>query len=226
MSEHYWPNTRWVCLTIAFLETVRLLDATLLFLALYHPLFVLPSYPRTSQFISTKKVLHLVNMTSRDYLRQSTLPSPTITSIQTAIELQSGESLRDVEVIPVSLIFEEEIRRIRYEEGLQALGEYFQANPTHRSCVELILTLTHRMLGLIHFYTASEKEVKSWCLKQGKTILESSAVVDVNITRYGFDLGVVLCCVGMYSVSCRTSGFFCVKSGADLMSAYAYCIGC
>ena len=124
-------------------------------------------------------------MTSRDYLRQSTLPSPTITSIQTAIELQSGESLRDIEVIPVSLKFEEEIRRIRYEEGLNALGEYFQANPTHRSCVEMILTLTHRMLGLIHFYTASEKEVKCWCLRQGKTILESSAVVDVNITRYG-----------------------------------------
>jgi ribosome-binding ATPase YchF (GTP1/OBG family) len=122
-------------------------------------------------------------MTSRDYLRQRGQPSPAVISIQQAIELQSGESLRDTEVFPVSLSFEEEIRRIRSEEGTDAVQEYFIANPTHISAVETILTLTHRNLGLIHFYTASEREIKCWCLKQGKTILESSAMVDVNITR-------------------------------------------
>jgi len=127
-------------------------------------------------------------MTSRDYLRQVSLPSPTVTSIQQAVEMLSGEALRDTEIIPISLAFEENLRDIRTHEGMDAIHEYFAANPTHTSAKDTILSLVHRNLGLIHFYTASEKEVKCWCGKQGKTILECSSVVDVNITRYAFCL--------------------------------------
>eukprot|EP01032_Pedospumella_encystans_P009083 gene9083-10725_t len=135
------------------------------------------------KFISTKKVLYLVNMASRDYLRQVSLPSPTVTSIQQAVEIMAGEALRDTEIIPISLAFEENLRNIRTNEGMDAIHEYFAANPTHTSAKDTIVNLVHRNLGLIHFYTASEKEVKCWCVKQGKTIMECSAVVDVNIAR-------------------------------------------
>jgi hypothetical protein len=87
-------------------------------------------------------------------------------------------------VFPISLAFEEELRRIEREEGTEALLEYYSANPTHTSAVGTIVAESHRMLSLIHFYTVDERRVKRWCLRQGKSIQESAAVVDVNIARW------------------------------------------
>ena len=131
-------------------------------------------------------------MSSRDYLRKEGAQIEVIQSIQQAVELMGGgEPLattggaggRESEVFAVSLEFEQNLNRIEKEEGNEALCQYFAANPTHISAVQLILDETHRALQLIHFYTASEREVKCWCLKQGKTILESSSIVDINVTR-------------------------------------------
>ena len=125
-------------------------------------------------------------MTSRDYLRQlaSSSLNPLLTSIQQAIEIMSGDTApRDTEMIPISLAFEENLRDIRTREGMDAIHEYFAANPTHISAKDTILQLVHRNLGLIKFYTASEKEIQCWLVRQGKTIIECSSVVDVNITR-------------------------------------------
>lgn len=89
----------------------------------------------------------------------------------------------NTEVFPVSLQLEDSIREIARVEGPAGVQEYFAANPTHSSAVPTIIAEVHRALGVIHFYTTNEREVKCWCLKQGKTILESAAVVDVNISR-------------------------------------------
>lgn len=123
-------------------------------------------------------------MAPRDYLRSNSAQHPAILSIQQSVELASGEIGKDAEVFPISLAFEESLRRIELQEGPEALKTYYQANPTHVSAVGTILTEVHRALGIIHFYTADERMVRCWCVKQGKNIQESAAVVDVNLSRY------------------------------------------
>lgn len=179
------------------------------------------------QLLTTKRMLLLVNMSSRDYLRQQYSTHPTVLSIQQAVELHSGGDSgpavsaagakgsavvdeeggsvegsvcgsinggrsAENEVFPVSLQLEESIREIFRVEGPAGVQEYFAANPTHNSAVPMIIAEAHRALGLIHFYTTNEREVKCWCLRQGKTILESSAVVDVNITRYAWSFELLI----------------------------------
>jgi ribosome-binding ATPase YchF (GTP1/OBG family) len=136
-----------------------------------------------SQVLSTKKVLYLVNMTPRDYLRSNSAQHPAVLAVQQSVELQSGESGKDAEVFPISTAFEESLRRIELQEGPEALKSYFEANPTHVSAVGTILAEVHRALGIIHFYTVDDRLVRCWCVKQGKNIQESAAVVDVNISR-------------------------------------------
>lgn len=131
-------------------------------------------------------MIYVVNMSTRDYLRCLIREEthPTVQAVQQAVELSSGgEGQRESEVFPISLLFEENMRQIELTEGVDALIQYHLANPTHLSAVDTILVEIHRALNLIHFYTATEQSVKCWCLRQGKTVLESSAVVDVNITR-------------------------------------------
>jgi hypothetical protein len=150
------------------------------------------------QLLSAKKTLYLVNMTSRDYLRKGIAQTPAVQSVQEAVDLLIGDRPSSSggggggggtgagagsEVITLSLEFEENLFRIETQEGPDALAEYFLANPTHASAMPFILAEAHRSLGLIHFYTTTERDVKCWCLKQGKTIMESSAIVDVKISR-------------------------------------------
>ena len=134
--------------------------------------------------LSTKKVLYLVNMSSRDYLRSGSSQHPTVLSVQQMVEFLNGDALKDMEVFPISLAFEDSLRRIEKEEGLEAIKAYHDANPTHISALDTILIEAHRALSIIHFYTANELQVKCWCLKQGKTILDSCAIVDVTVARY------------------------------------------
>jgi ribosome-binding ATPase YchF (GTP1/OBG family) len=152
--------------------------------------------PSAAQVLSTKKVLYLVNMTARDYLRSNSAQHPAVLAVQQSVEMQSGESGKDPEVFPVSLAFEENLRRIELQEGPEALSTYYQANPTHVSAIGTILREVHRALGIIHFYTMDERMVRCWCVKQGRNIQESAAVVDVNISRY-----ICVCvCIMQYSV--------------------------
>jgi ribosome-binding ATPase YchF (GTP1/OBG family) len=83
----------------------------------------------------------------------------------------------------VSLAFEESLRLIERDEGAPALVSYRAANPTHLSCLPVVVKMSHRALGLVHFYTADDREVRCFSLKKGKTLMEASACIDVHIMR-------------------------------------------
>ncbi len=119
-----------------------------------------------------------MNETSRDYLRKR--QTPALIAIKEAVS-QSG--LGDVlsEVLQISTEFEANLDHIeRFEDS----EEYTQANPTHVSAVPLIIKTAYRTMGLHHFYTANASLVKCYGIKEGTTIKDASALVDVNIYRY------------------------------------------
>jgi ribosome-binding ATPase YchF (GTP1/OBG family) len=88
------------------------------------------------------------------------------------------------EMTAVSLSLEQNLRNIELgPNGKEELEEYFIANPTHISANNAIFNGCYRTLGLIRFYTASEKEVKCYLLRAGLTVLDASGLVDVQIMR-------------------------------------------
>eukprot|EP01038_Epipyxis_sp_PR26KG_P006277 gene6277-8644_t len=127
-------------------------------------------------FISAKEVVYCANITSREYLMgMNSSNHQYLASIKDAIDMQGGG-----ELIPISIEFEQSLLDIERENGLD---EYFQANPTHRSCIPIITQELYRSLEIIHFYICNETEVKCYCLKQGSTLSEAASKVDENIAR-------------------------------------------
>ena len=65
-----------------------------------------------------------------------------------------------------------------------ALEAYKAANPTHKSCIPFVVQESLRALNLLRFYVCREdKDVLVYLLRQGSTIVEAAARVDVHISR-------------------------------------------
>lgn len=129
------------------------------------------------QFFSAKDMVCTLNVTSRDYCRKNApIISKVTQDLQNAISKMAGDCF----LLDISVEFEDNIRRLRTE---GTLDEYFRANPSHESCIKKLMRACFRSMEVIHFYTCSENEVKTYCLRQDTTLIEASALVDVNIAR-------------------------------------------
>jgi len=82
----------------------------------------------------------------------------------------------------MSVVFEEMLYDLLLQ-GQDVLTEYTLANATHISALPQIISKAYSQLRIIHFYTATEKEVKCWCLRKGKSILESAECIDATVAR-------------------------------------------
>lgn len=126
--------------------------------------------------LTAKKMLYLLNVSSRDYLRNGA--SSTFDSLCTAVEQLGGESAAEVKRI--STKFEDAYGDI---ERAGELDVYHAANPHHFSAIHSIVEESLRLHALIRFYTANELEVKCFLGKRGKMIVEVANLIDVFIAR-------------------------------------------
>ncbi|KAJ1433989.1 hypothetical protein B484DRAFT_446981, partial [Ochromonadaceae sp. CCMP2298] len=134
------------------------------------------------RFLTSKCVLYLVNMSSRDFLRPGgTVQVEALRVAREAAEMLAGDG--DADVLPVSLVFEEKLRCLERDEGAGALEMYVLANPTHRSMLPVLVQQAQRAIGLLHFYTADNREVRCFALKKGRNIMEASAALGVHVMR-------------------------------------------
>lgn len=123
-------------------------------------------------------------MTSRDYLRSigPDASSHSLNGILKQISSHVASKGHGGEVLSVSAVFEEKLYDLSLQ-GRDVLMEYTQANATHVSALSQIISKAYSQMRIIHFYTATEKEVKCWCLRKGKSILESAECIDATVAR-------------------------------------------
>jgi len=127
------------------------------------------------KFLTSKEVVVVVNMDTRDYVRSPEWhASPTGIIGRISQRLIKGHGLKDAVTIPYSGSFEENLRRLGSEEAVE---HYFRANPSHRSSQVSLATSIFKALKMIHFFTCGKEEVRSWCLPKGYTAPEAARTI-------------------------------------------------
>ena len=123
-------------------------------------------------------------MSSRDYLRSigHDANSHSLNEILKQVSSHVASKGHRGEVLSVSAVFEEKLYDLSLQ-GRDVLTEYAQANATHVSALSQIISKAYSQMRIIHFYTVTEKEVKCWCLRKGKSILEAAECIDATVAR-------------------------------------------
>jgi ribosome-binding ATPase YchF (GTP1/OBG family) len=166
----------------------------------------------TYQFITAKEMIYLLNTTSRNYLRggvEAPALQPILAeiismdqfSIAMAVSIEFEQSLERVTEESDKTVFYlgshclsrnfdvdmgSDIDDIKGTgpESIEPLAAYKLANPTHKSCIPIVIKECYRALNLIHFYVlVPGRELTVYCLRQGATIVEAASKVDENIAR-------------------------------------------
>lgn len=85
----------------------------------------------------------------------------------------------DVTVLKVSARLEEELAELDEKESAELLASY---GVTENGLTAIIRSGFH-ILGLISYFTAGEKEVRAWTLRQGSTAPEAAGVIHTDFER-------------------------------------------
>ncbi len=83
------------------------------------------------------------------------------------------------DVIPVSAKTESELSELSQEEQAQYLKEL----GVEQSGLERVITEGYKILELISFLTAGEKEVRAWTIKKGTSAVNAAGVIHTDFTK-------------------------------------------
>lgn len=124
--------------------------------------------------MTAKEVIYLVNLSSWDYHRDR--KTPVTESLENYCQ-NRGES---PSIIQVSMEFEQQFYIVELQNQTE---QYQKANPRHISCVVKIFREIRHFLSIIHYYTITETEIKSWALRYGGTIVDAAGKIDAFLAR-------------------------------------------
>jgi GTP-binding protein YchF len=114
------------------------------------------------QFLSAKPILYVYNVD----------------------ETQMGEfetkKLDQKVKIEICAKLERELREI---EDLEEREEFLKAMGIKESALDRVIHATYKLLGLITFLTAGEKEVRAWTIKKGSTAQEAAGAIHSDIQK-------------------------------------------
>jgi GTP-binding protein YchF len=82
-------------------------------------------------------------------------------------------------VLPMCNQLEAEIAELDYEEGLEFLQDMGLDEPG----LNKLIRESYKMLSLITYFTAGEKEVRAWTVKDGSTAPEAAGVIHTDFQR-------------------------------------------
>ena len=86
---------------------------------------------------------------------------------------------RDSVVLPMCNQLEAEIAELDYEEGLEFLQDMGLDEPG----LNKLIRESYKMLSLITYFTAGEKEVRAWTVKDGSTAPEAAGVIHTDFQK-------------------------------------------
>jgi GTP-binding protein YchF len=94
-------------------------------------------------------------------------------------QLMSYAQDRNSVVLPMCNQLEAEIAELEYEEGLEFLKDMGLDEPG----LNKLIRESYKMLSLITYFTAGEKEVRAWTIKDGSTAPEAAGVIHTDFQK-------------------------------------------
>lgn len=82
-------------------------------------------------------------------------------------------------VVPLSILFENEVQQINVEERSIYYNEY----NLHDSSIDRIISLAYRQLELITFFTCGPKEIHAWTIKKDTNIKDAAGEIHSDLSR-------------------------------------------
>lgn len=126
---------------------------------------------RHLNLLTSKKVLYAANVDEADVTDPDANPY-----VQTVKRIAAAEGAG---VIPICARLEAEIAELEEEERRQFLEEL----GLKASGLDRLVAAAYRLLGLITFFTAGEKEVRAWTIREGTKAPQAAGVIHSDFER-------------------------------------------
>jgi len=127
---------------------------------------------REYAFISAKPVLLVLNVADSDFSR----PAAEIAGFTELEQLAADEGL---ECIKVCAALEAELADMEPAEAAEYMAEFGFSEPS----LPRFIRAAFHLLGLVTFFTGSEKEVRSWPLAAGSNALGAAGVIHSDMAK-------------------------------------------
>ena len=125
------------------------------------------------QFLTTKPVVYLVNMSEKDYIRQK---NKFLAPIHEWVQANGGGP-----IIPYSAEFEAKVVEAGADEA--ARQKVIEDLGAKKSMIDKIIKTGYEHLELIHFFTVGPQEVRSWTIQKGAKAPEAAGVIHSDMER-------------------------------------------
>ncbi|AZV55991.1 redox-regulated ATPase YchF [Clostridium sp. AWRP] len=122
--------------------------------------------------LTTKPVLYVANI-SEDDLTSGNLENDFVKKVQEYAKVEGSE------VVIISAKIEEELSSLEDDERLEMLKEY----GLNEAGLDKLINSSYRLLGLMSFLTAGEKEVRAWTIKKGTKAPEAAGKIHTDIQK-------------------------------------------
>jgi obg-like ATPase 1 len=128
------------------------------------------------QFLTSKPVIYLVNLTKKAYLTQK---SKWLGPVKTTIDERGGNEA----ILPWSGIYEQELLEMEQSGGADAIKAHHAANPDQPSALPRIIKMGYKTLQLLNFFTCGKDEVRAWTLRAGKLAPQAAGVIHTDFEK-------------------------------------------
>ncbi|GAB6137165.1 redox-regulated ATPase YchF [Halanaerobaculum tunisiense] len=125
---------------------------------------------RDLNLLTLKPVLYAANVGEEDIVQEN---NPLVNKIKSKAEQEEAE------VVTVSAGIESEVAELGGEEKELFLAEL----GIEESGLDKLIKAGYRLLGLLTFFTAGEKEVRAWTVQQGATAPEAAGTIHSDMER-------------------------------------------
>ena len=122
--------------------------------------------------ITTKPMIYLVNLSMKDYIRKK---NKWLAKIHGWVQANGGGSL-----IPISVEFEQKYWALREDPAAQ---KAFLEEEKATSILPKVITQGFQQLGLVYYFTAGEKEVRCWTIREGCLAPQAAGVIHGDFER-------------------------------------------
>ncbi len=125
--------------------------------------------PSDVQLLTAKPVIYVCNVAETDLVDGNAY-------VETVRERAASEG---ADVVVVSARIEQELAELPEDEA----EEFLRDLGVERSGLERLIETGYRTLGLLTYFTASEKEVRAWTVREGATAPEAAGEIHSDLER-------------------------------------------
>lgn len=126
-----------------------------------------------SQFLTGKPLMYMANIAESEIKQRSEKTENWLS------ELEQIAARDSAPVIPLSVALEYQLSQISEEDRPGFFADYGIVEPG----LHVFIRAAYKMLGLITYFTAGEKEVRAWTIAQGQTAVEAAGKIHSDFAR-------------------------------------------